>query len=149
MATNNAIDNKAPSGITFGTSGGTPAVLNYYEEYTSSSVTFSGIWAAAQTATVLISQIGKIITLRLTGVLATQNNTAAKIAATNLVPTRFCTGDSMYFPISITNNGTGQIGVFQIGSTGNILIETAALGNFSSGSMTGGWNEFGCNWRLA
>ena len=132
------------TGIMLPTTGGTAAILNYYEEFTM-SVAFgpSGGGSYLSNGNTYISRVGKLVTWRIPAFTGTSNTLGGYITATiAFIISRFRPPATVNFliPVSISNGTTGVIqsapGMLQILSTGviNIFSSPAGAGTFTSGN---------------
>lgn len=126
--------------ITLQTSGGTPADLNYYEEY-SFSTTMSGIWSSPQNITIYIRRIGKIIFLAFPTITSI-SNASSFITITAPLPERFrpTTTIGVSGSVDIIDNSVFLLGNCNITDGGIITIykqTSAGRDNFTSGGHAG------------
>jgi len=123
--------------------GGTITVLDYYEEFSSTTLQFKdGATNISVTSTIKIIRVGKCVNYCLFNMVF--NDTAAPRTSTILcaaaIPTRF--RPSSYQDVMTYNsNGANAVGIHRIGTNGDITIyfdinfatTWAAAGNFTSG----------------
>lgn len=138
--------------MTFQTTGGTAATLNYYEQI-DQSILYHGIWAADQSGTMYLSRIGKLVTITGTAALATTNASGGVTINFN-VPTRFLPNMSpasnVFYPICVFQTNVSQIGLFFMNTTGVITIyATPSSGSFSSGTASTGPAFWMVSWVIA
>ncbi len=130
--------NLLSGGLTLPTSGGTASTLNYYEEYSDDSLTFSGIWAAAEVANIRIIRVGNIVHLYIKG----NNDTATTAAVLTLsaaLPSRFrpTSSTSLYFPIWVYDNATWKAGDITITNAGAVTIAVGFSSNYAGAGASG------------
>lgn len=136
------------------TSGGTATALNYYEEYSSASVTYSGIWAASQTGSLRVTRVGKMVTLWLGAISAIANTASTITVPAATIPTRFVGANDafasfirMYFVVR--DNGTDKYGNFTLSADGSFRISAgAATGAVFAGSGSSGFFGISLSWNL-
>lgn len=134
------------TGITLPTSGGTPQVLNYYEEYVDLSNTYGGIWGASQAVTLTFTRLGNVVTLVQNSNVLVNATTSGIITWSGTIPTRLRPnippGSNIVLPVKIANNLTNiypttymsQPGSIQITDAGKIYITV----DYPQGGGTGG-----------
>lgn len=119
-------------GMKFPTSGGTAGLLNYFEDKTTVSGTFSGPFTANQTFSFNFGRLGPFVFIWWSVQNFAANNTAAIIQSTSasFVPTRFCPAadtDEIVVVVSSSNAGFGRITVgSNTGSGGYIKMYSGA-----------------------
>ncbi len=136
-------------GVTYLTSGGTPTLLNYYEQGTI-SLTLSGIWAVDQTGTCYFTRIGNVVTVFFPHISAnansafyikTQNNTLP----TRLIPTQGGTPLLCFYPFFVFDNGVSTDGTIEYNTVDNNFIFGSSAGGVQgtfSGLATSGQSGF-------
>jgi hypothetical protein len=123
------------NGITLPTTGGTPGLLNYYENSASFNLAFTG--PASVSVACNITMVGTSVCLTFGGIPSTGTSANTFFdSGVSLIPGRFLPGRNLYFPIINTDSilaATGQVGILVIQLTGEVKIyATAAFGNFSN-----------------
>jgi hypothetical protein len=129
------------SGILLPTSGGTPAGLNYYEEY-SNTITLTGPWASGQSCNMYIRRIGKMVTCGFSQVNTTTNSSAT-ITCAGAIPVRFYSASiasTIGFAYPVISNGTEALLTMTVNmANGNITFYANQIfnGPFGSGQNCG------------
>lgn len=137
-ASNEVFQVRGGGGIRLPTTGGTQTTLDYYEEYTSSGNTWTGIWAASQNGEYRVVKIGRTVFIFIPEITATATvNTF--IQATSALPTRFRPAANNFWIIRIINNTVIQDGLLQISSAGVLSIYINSGGGAFTASGTGGF----------
>lgn len=121
-------------GVAVDTSGGTPTVINYFEETTHSSV-FTGAFTSG-TITLRVKRLNNAVRVSFPQIQATATATALLTMSTAL-PTRFRPATEQTFGIRGTTGGTIQMITARIFTTGVIRFERIDGTNFPSGSTCG------------
>jgi hypothetical protein len=114
-------------GVQFLTSGGTPATLNDYEEYTHNT-TFTLNTLTTANIPIVFTKVGKAITARITiaGSVLGQAAPGTSFSADTVLPARFRPADDCSSLVRITNNNVASVGTILIGSAGTISIFASA-----------------------
>lgn len=119
--------------INLPTTGGTPAPLNYYEEY-NAPITMGGP-VANTTSQVWIYRIGKICVLILNGVTGAANGSGGFFASTSSIPSRFFPITGASVNCNVLSGVTDSIGICTLDTLGSIKIFSDAT--FAGFSTTG------------
>ncbi len=135
--------------ITFPTTGGSAATLNYYEENSSLSLTFTGIWASDQTVTGKLVRIGTVVTLSIPDAYATANTSAAiSLTGGTVLPSRYRPTADRTYPAILFDNGSNVAGSVVVRNTGQVnFYKTIAYGAFT-GSGTSGILSLVLQWLI-
>lgn len=127
------------TGLYLPTSGGTAALLNYYETETL-SVTWTGVWSVGQGGTIYLTKLGRMVVLHTLQTNAA-GNTAALVTTSTLIPARYLpnSGSNIwYHEMPVVSNGTIVSGGISISTGGTITIYgTASFGNFPASGSNG------------
>ena len=119
------------------TSGGTASSLNYYEENTNTSMTFTLLWASNLTTTAHFVRVGNTVSMTILAVNGTTNTGSYNhLQTTGTLPSRFCLASSSVLPCVISNNGSDILGTVVIGNTGTFTVYNLS-GNFDTGVSVG------------
>lgn len=115
----------AQAGVQFLTSGGTPATLNDYEEYTHVT-TFTLNTQTSGNINLVMVKVGKAITMRCDSIagaaVAGQAAPGASFVADTVLPARFRPSMDCSQLIGVVNNNIVTVGRAVIGSTGSITL---------------------------
>lgn len=114
------------------------------------STTWQGIWASPQSSTgdVYYTKIGDQIFLDLPALVTANANTPSFITATTVLPANIRPPLTLFWAISIRDNGTRSVAFVEIVPSGAINIyANSALGNFSGLSLLGQSGFFGTTVR--
>jgi len=126
-------------GIILTTSGGTPAILNYYEE-TTFDIILAGPWTT-QNLTLRITKVGKNVTLSSTAGIAGITSTASSVISSSpVLPQRFRPSEVFVQVITVVS-GTQTSGQLSINSGGGITILTESGSPFPNSTLVG-FNPF-------
>jgi hypothetical protein len=124
---------------------GAPAVLDTHSE-TTFNVTWQGPWAAPHSANLLITRIGKIVTLSAASVSFTSASAATITAPSNALATYYRPVAAKEFLITILDDGTKKVGNIIIATTGLMTIGASVTGaNFAGAAGATGWTN---NWSV-
>jgi len=135
------------------TVGGTPANLNYYEEYTA-PFGFTGPWGGptVYTRNINIVKIGRMVILKIDSIVQPQN-TPALISMIGSIPTRFIptiSSDSTIsdIPVTLIDNGglvSGNLEISNLGGIQMYFMKYTGVAPFTYVNSTGlgncGFNE--------
>jgi len=121
------------TGVYLPTSGGTASSLNYYEEYTHTT-NWSGPWSSNQAGNVLVTRIGRIVTITVPFLSALANGSAASVSSVTNLPARFYPNNaSAHARVHVRENASWMDGLAVVDfSTGNISISVATTGAYST-----------------
>lgn len=128
-------------GIYVPTTGGSPAAITYYEEYTD-VLTLEGVLAGQNTVTVRLSRMNNIVTMEITGITGARDASAAG-KFTNIpgheLPEAFRpVSDSKFRLMRVYNRNRWAWGMIEIKTTGDVVIyPTQRGGNFSRSGNAG------------
>jgi len=112
------------TGLLLPTSGGTPTLLDYYEEYIHTT-TWSGPITTTGNTTVRIVRIGKNVTIQLPQFTGTGNNTNTKLLMNTNIPTQFRpSSDIAWESAWIIVMGANMIGEFRIFTSGQCAFNS-------------------------
>lgn len=164
VATNLTSENITSTNITTSnlflpTTGGVPTSLTYYEEFVGTTTFTSTAFAGTQTVDMLLTRVGNMVTMQLSGISVT--GTGVQGAITNNasgvpLPTRFMPrsagGDSI-FVIQVRDNNVPMPGRFTLSTNGffNVVKSTVSGSNlfinvaFSGVGVTG-FAKFSISW---
>lgn len=111
------------SGVQFMTFGGTPATLNYYEEYTHDT-TFTLNTETTASIAIKIVRTGSMVILKIPGIntVPGQGAPTANFAANTVLPARFRPTTVITTAAFVTNGGVTSLGAAVIYADGNIDI---------------------------
>ncbi len=127
------------------TTGGTPAGMSAYEEY-SASVSFTGPFT--QSATITINQVGKVVTITWPDIQASSGSTVA-LQNTSAVPARFQPSADKWFTGRGINNGTPVTLLIRVTSGGTLNFSANVAGNgWTSGASSSGPYGGACTYNL-
>jgi hypothetical protein len=113
--------------VSFPTSGGTPAALNYYETFTS-TIDFKVPWTlGVNTVNISFTRIGNLVTMRLQGFISIADfspTAASSIDSTSAIPARFrpIFPDTVQVYTTVENVATTLTGIVFIHASGVINI---------------------------
>jgi len=125
------------------TTGGTPGNLSYYEQY-NVTFTWTGIWATNPTNTVSMTRIGNVVTLTiLSGIFNPNASISAAITAVTTIPARMRPLGLIAGPITIIDNGSNNLGLLLVQTSGVLLVYTGYGAPYSGSSTSGGSGFFG------
>lgn len=111
--------------------------LDWYETKTYSS-TVSGIWAAAQSCSINIAKIGKVVTLDFPQVTATSNSSNF-ISFDTTLDAKFRPSRDLVWNSPVIENNTAVEGFFYINTSGAIRWYKFGFVNFGSGLVSTGF----------
>lgn len=141
------------TGLFLPTTGGTPAILNYYEEY-SPSITFTGGGTFTSTNTVYFTRIGRVVTILVKDPIASAGTTGASGISCpgSTIPTRFnpveMTGHYLTISVHVNVNGTDGRGVVIVDPfVGRFNILNSQGAGFANGSTVIIYS-FGASWSV-
>jgi hypothetical protein len=148
---NNTLDNGSgqltvSSGINFPTSGGTPTLLNYYEEYNYTS-TFTGCGLVTSAVAIHITRIGRIVTLSTQLDVNWTCVSYGTMVTTTAFPSRFGVNTNHnHFITSVVNNGTPMPADAYISISNTVFVS----GNGSSSNFQGNCSiyRFSTTWSI-
>lgn len=133
-------------GVMLPTTGGSSAMLDYYETYTLSS-TFSGP-GTTSAVNFKVVRVGSQVTLTMTSAAVSVAATSATMfTAATAVPPRFIPAAALISPIMVFNSSANATGVVLIGTDGYIKIYNGAQAPFT-GSGNAGWSPFSCTYNV-
>lgn len=130
----------AGTGILLPSSGGTPTLLNHYEEYTHTTNWNGAFGASSVAGNVNVIRTGKMVTATFPAILGTCTSTNPLWMVTNM-PARFLPSSNLYIVAGIAQTAASILGtaIFYISSGGNWQIHNGTGVNFSDlGSPTVG-----------
>lgn len=106
------------------------------------ATTWSGIWGSSQSGDIKYSIIGKLITLEIPSVLATQSASGIISIDTVLPPALRPSSGEVSISHLVQDNATEIFGYFGVlNVNGNIQISNGLPGATFSGSGAGGWSS--------
>jgi hypothetical protein len=138
------------TGIKLATSGGTPSLLNFYEEW-SGTFTFTNIFSVNQTSTVSICRNGSIVSMYVSGIVATAGGASSSLVESTgavVIPSRFLR--NVVFNCGITNcvsNGVSYIGRVWVNGT-NGKINITMIGSSWGTVNFNEFSNFSASWTL-
>ncbi len=131
--TNLTATNTTTTNLFLPTSGGIPTSLTYYEEFKGTVTFTSNAFNGSQTVDMLLTRIGNLVTMQLSGFTATANGVAGSfttVTSGTSIPTRFrpntLGGDSI-FPIQVTDNFLPIIGRFTVTTAGFFTVTRSSV----------------------
>ena len=109
-------------GVYLQTSGGTASLLNFYEEYSHTTVWGSLIWNLTKSGNLTITRVGKNICITFPAVSgATDGTFTDYIACGTVLPARFRPPSDVQYIVRVINSTVNQAGLLVFtASTGNI-----------------------------
>jgi hypothetical protein len=137
------------TGIRLPSSGGTPATLNHYEEY-SATMTFTGIWAADRSVTITVTRNGNVVTLKIPGTSATTSSSSSiNCTAGTVLPTRFRPAGTVYAPCFVVSSSVVANGQCSVANTGTVYFFIAPQAVFPNGVSCGPIDTTYVTWTLS
>jgi len=118
-------------GLYLPTTGGTASSLDFHSYNSTFSVTWTGIYGVDITRNIVISRIGKTITLTFNGVSgASANNTFLTNTAGTYLPSYFRPAYDVVYYVQVIDNSVLVLGTLTVfGATGQILLYVGASGS--------------------
>jgi hypothetical protein len=134
------------TGIKLPTSGGTPSLLNFYEEW-SDVFTFTNIFSVNQIALVKLVRVGTMITMVVSGTLATASGSSSATCVSTgsvVIPSRFRPSTSTHCGIcNAINNSASTPARIQV-STGGVITITVISTTWGTSGSNGFEASSGC-----
>jgi len=127
-------------GLQLPTSGGTVGTLDFYEQNTSQSLTFSGP-IANSAVSVNCSRVGNIVALRCTSFSVAANGSTAALVST-AINSRFRPTADIRVKCAAISNSAVIDGIFQLAATGVITIATSSFGTLATTGNDGLSGDF-------
>jgi hypothetical protein len=122
--------------IKLNTSGGTASALNYYEEWTGSGMTATGVITIAPAYNCYIVRVGKSCTLEMPDILLTSANTGSFFTVTTLPSRFFPARSSGRILLNVVTNSAHAVGECTIDTSGVIKIYAGLnLANFTAAAF--------------
>lgn len=134
--------NMISPGIQLPSTGGTPANLNYYEEY-SGSIILGGPFAN-QSTTLTIYRIGKICSVILFAVVGAANGSGGPIVSTTTIPARFFPLTNASCVVDSEDGLADKLGLCVFGADGFIRLYAGPAYSFFGTTGTVGITSNPC-----